>query len=419
MEDRTPSLEARAVLAPQPRASMLQFMSLLPLPAGDLESLVARAVEDNPALDRGVGWACATCGRFCRAARCESCSRTSHRIDLAATEDWRDSLRNQSRLEVPRDLLPVLDAVIDSLDDRGLLTELPPGVAADHSHVAAVLTTIRSVGPPGVGASSAVECVRLQAEALVSDGRADPILMEMVDGWLPATAERHWAEIATGLGVTQQRVRDAATTLTTLTRPYVSLAQAEGRSGPADVEFSLLDGRRLVASVVDAVGLGLRVADDFGDLDGEARAWLAPHRVAAERLVAAVNARARMLALTADVLAVRQRSFLVDARDHQPVLRAEVARHLGVHASTVGRAVADKVARCPDGRVIPMTSLFGAAPSTLDRVAAAISASPSATDGELAAALSHLGTPIARRTVAKYRALLRAVHPNQRSPQPR
>ena len=159
--------------------------------------------------------------------------------------------------------------------------------------------------------------------------------------------------------------------------------------------------------MVDADELGIRVADDFGHLDGDARAWLAPHREAAARLVAAVDARSRMLTLVAQVLAVRQRTWLLEGRDHRSLRRAEVASELGVHPSTVGRAVSAKVARCPDGRVLSLERCFGSGPSTLERVASAIAAAPTATDAAVAAELGRLGTPLARRTVAKYRALLR------------
>ncbi len=402
MDDRTPSLQARALLAPVQRAAMLQFMSLLPLAAADVEAVVARAVEENPVLDRGTGWTCGTCGRFCRTPRCQACSVSSRPADLTATVDWREELRRQARLEVSADLFGLLDRVVGSLDERGFLPEQPDSGPA----AVAVLSAIREVGPPGIAASSPTDCVRLQVDDLVARGLAGPLVSTIVADWLPCVADGRLVDIATALAVTEDEVRAAVEVLTSSTRPFVSLASAAPRAGPVDVDFSIRDSE-LVATVVDADGLGLRVADDFGQLDGDARAWLAPHREAAARLVAAVDARARMLTLVAQVLAVRQGAWLIEGRHHRSLRRAEVASELGVHPSTVGRAVSAKVARCPDGRVVPLERCFGSAPSTLERVADVITEAPTATDAVVAAELSRLGTPLARRTVAKYRALLR------------
>jgi RNA polymerase sigma-54 factor len=134
---------------------------------------------------------------------------------------------------------------------------------------------------------------------------------------------------------------------------------------------------------------------------------VAPHREAAQRLIAAVAARGHMLKRVADELAIRQRDFIVDGtHGHAPLRRTEVAAALGVHPSTVGRVVTGKVARCPDGRQVPLTGFFGSTTSTRVLVARALEKYPGANDREVAELLTGAGDPIARRTVAKYRALV-------------
>jgi RNA polymerase sigma-54 factor len=268
-----------------------------------------------------------------------------------------------------------------------------------------VIIALRSVGPPGIAATSALDCVRLQVEVLIAEGLATELLRSIVDDWLPQVADQRWNEIAEALETSEAEVRQAVEILTRETRPFVSLDGGADRAGMVDVEF-VLDGADLRAMVQNADGLGLRVADDFGELDREARAWLAPHRAAASQLVAAVNARARVLTQVADILATRQHTYLILGDNHQPLRRADVAVEIGVHPSTVGRAVAGKTARCPDGRLLPLAALFGAGSATLERVAAVIADVPNATDSALADELTRRGWPIARRTVAKYRALL-------------
>jgi RNA polymerase sigma-54 factor len=67
--------------------------------------------------------------------------------------------------------------------------------------------------------------------------------------------------------------------------------------------------------------------------------------------------------------------------------------------------VCGKVARCPDGRMVPLADFFGSGRSSGQRVMAALAAHPGAVDREIAELLSRTGDSIARRTVAKYREL--------------
>ena len=164
-------------------------------------------------------------------------------------------------------------------------------------------------------------------------------------------------------------------------RPFVLLPEVGPRAGPVDVVLSRLAGPAgaslpgpgLEVHVPDAATLGLSLDRGLAGLGPDARAWLAPHHTAAVHLLAAVDARAWMLTRVAEVLVRRQGAFVADGpAAHRPLRRAEVAHELGVHPSTVGRAVAGKVARCPDGRVVPLEEFFGATTSTRERVREAL-----------------------------------------------
>lgn len=408
MHDMVPALHPLPQLVPTQRVAMLRFMALLPVSSGDLETLVEKAVDENPVLERLPGRLCGTCGGFTRASRCDVCATAPRTIDVAAVVDWREDLRRQARLELPRGLLGLLDRLIASLDDRGLLRDRVEAPAADLEAVVAVL---RAVGPPGIATGSATEAVRLQVASLAAAGDAPAALPAIVEGWLPHVAERRFAEIAAGLGLDEPQVAAAVAYLVGHTRPFVSLTDVTPRTGTVDVVFSLADdggGSRLAVHVPHAEALGLRVTDDFGDLGATADAWLAPHRRAAAQLLAAVDARAEMLRHVASLLAEWQASYILHGpAAHRPVRRTDVAEQLSVHPSTVGRAVSGKTARCPDGRVVRLGDFFGAGPSTRARVASVIRDCPDATDATVAAELAHRGTPVARRTVSKYRSLLR------------
>ncbi len=102
-----------------------------------------------------------------------------------------------------------------------------------------------------------------------------------------------------------------------------------------------------------------------------------------------------------------QRDFILEGDRHlQPMTRAKLAERLGVHESTISRAVANKGVALPDGRIIPLARFFDRSLSVRDRMKEIVkSEKKPLTDDQIAAALRRQGVKIARRTVAKYRTI--------------
>lgn len=405
MERSGPTLGVVPRLEARPGLRVLSYLALLPAGAVEFDETVDRAVAENPLLERLSWHSCPTCGLATVADRCSACGTAHWDTEPAAAVDWRADLLRDAAAELPAALHPVLELVVAALDDHGLMP-VAPGSTTGADAVALVVAGLRRSGPPGIAASSRIDCVRVQAAALVDDGEVPPLVRELAEHWLAEVAEERFAEIAAATGTTEAAVQESAELLRARTRPYVALATGAPRSAPTDVVFTQPEiDSPLIAHVAD--GVGLVVASDLLVTTPEARAWTAPHRDAAQRLVAAVAARGHMLQLVADDLAVRQRGFILDGPvGHAHLRRQEVAATLGVHPSTIGRVVSGKVARCPDGRQVPLTDFFGGTTSLRVRIADAMETFPDATDRELAESLTRDGKPVARRTVAKYRALL-------------
>lgn len=404
MERLAPSLGLTPRLATRPGLRFLSYLALLPASAVELDAAAERALAENPLLERLPWHRCSACGLATTGDRCPACLTARWPTEPEAEEDWREELLREAALELAQALHPALAAVVTALDEHGLMS-VPPDV--DAAELAEVVATLRLVGPPGIAAISPLECVRVQARRLVAAGAAPPLLSEVAEEWLAEVADERFADIAAATGAAESDVLATVRLLREGTRPFVLLPGGAARSEPTDVVYTVPGpGAAPVAHVAasNAVGLG-RVQDALPD-SADARAWAAPYRDAADRLLAAIDARSRMLQRVADELAQRQWAFIVKGPGaHTPLRRNEVATALAVHPSTVGRAVADKVARCPDGRVLPLSDFFGTALSIRQRVTAALTSHPGAADREIAELLSCAGSPIARRTVAKYRAL--------------
>jgi RNA polymerase sigma-54 factor len=106
-----------------------------------------------------------------------------------------------------------------------------------------------------------------------------------------------------------------------------------------------------------------------------------------------------------EVVVARQEAFLRHGVRHlAPLTRAEIAAELGLHESTVSRAINEKTALLPNSTLLPMSEFFVAARGVQDvlRELIANEAKP-LSDDELARLLTEEGFPVARRTVAKYR----------------
>jgi len=111
-----------------------------------------------------------------------------------------------------------------------------------------------------------------------------------------------------------------------------------------------------------------------------------------------------------------QRGFLERGVSHlKPLTRAELAQSLGLHESTISRAMAQKYAQTPQGEIVPLADFFDASLPAKSLIKGLISQEEKPlSDGQIAKELAKRGLPLARRTVAKYREALGVLPANLR-----
>lgn len=86
--------------------------------------------------------------------------------------------------------------------------------------------------------------------------------------------------------------------------------------------------------------------------------------------------------------------------------RASLAEELGVHESTISRAVTNKTVQIPNGHLISLDRFFDRSLNVRTALRAIVSGEQKPlSDTQLAASLREQGFDVARRTVAKYRAM--------------
>jgi RNA polymerase sigma-54 factor len=155
----------------------------------------------------------------------------------------------------------------------------------------------------------------------------------------------------------------------------------------------------------------------FADCAESERERWAPALDRAALIAKCVQQRNQTMRRLMEIVSTEQRSFILGGDgDLKPLTRAQIARALGVHESTISRAVAGTSAALPDGRIVPLAKFFDRSLSVRDRVRCLVEAETRPmTDDEIALALAREGVHVARRTVAKYRNMLGILPANVRA----
>ena len=448
------------VLTPQLR----QALHLLQLSATELEAELAAALQSNPLLDwaedapepaapgdrgeggEGAGEALVDGPADTAEADWDRFSDgwSAHPGDgdgddpaerIAEVETLHDHLRWQLQLShlSPRDLRIGL-ALVDAIDDDGYLRETPATIAAvlhpdtvvGEAEVHAVLRQVQQFDPAGVGARDLGECLVLQLRALPADTPARELAMRVAGNGIERLQKAGIEGLAAELGVEAAAMESAVALLRGLDpRPG-------GQIGPVPMEAYVVPdcvvwrerGTWRVALYRGRLPQ-LSIHRGYEGMIGAASpadaTYLRGRLQEARWLLKNLQARGETLLRVVGCL-VRQQAGFLEFGDEalRPLTLREVAAELGVHESTVSRAVGRKYVRTPRG-TLPLRAFFasgidtgagGEASSTaiqsmIRRMVEAENPRKPLSDARLAEALKAAGIPVARRTVAKYREALR------------
>jgi RNA polymerase sigma-54 factor len=353
---------------------------------------------------------------------------------VAEPETLHDHLRWQLQLShlSPRDLRIGL-ALVDAIDDDGYLREatdaiaaaLRPDIVADADEVQAVLRQVQRLDPPGVGARDLGECLALQLQALPDGTPGRELALRVADGRIERLQKAGIPGLAAELGVAAEAMEVAVALLRGLDpRPG-------GQVGAIPVEAYVIPDcvvwreRGVWRVALDRGHLPrLSIHRGYEGMIGAASPadanYLRGRLQEARWLLKNLQARGETLLRVVGCL-VRQQSGFLEFGDQalRPLTLREVASELGVHESTVSRAVGRKFVRTPRG-TLPLRAFFasgidtgagGEASSTaiqsmIRRLVEAEDPRRPLSDARLADALKAAGVPVARRTVAKYREAL-------------
>ena len=413
-------------LALTPR--MRQSLSLLQMPAFELDQFIEQQAVENPVIDLD--------GLMTDDLDWESelgyapLDDESDKFATAATpETLQDSLLFQvGALDLEAPVRKVVEFLIGSLDDRGFLPEdmVPEAIADTTLRIVfgRALAVLKSLEPAGIGAHNLKECLKLQ---LARTKSAPEVCYRIVDESLEQVAAGSIRIIATAYGIS---VSEAARCCSIISE--LSPIPARGTNTSSDAGYVKPEA---VIRATEAGGISvervtrwtdkIRIAEEYtGQLDGydrAAREYIATNIQAAEQLLADIQQREGTVMAVIRAVMRRQSEALFDGRAALvPMTMEEVAEELSVNVSTVSRAVQDKWILAPYG-MMPLRMFFTKASFVQDgrgeghalssdavkaRLAELVSAEDTAhplSDQAMCDTLVAEGIDISRRTVAKYR----------------
>jgi RNA polymerase sigma-54 factor len=389
--------------------ALVQFAQTLALPSDALEELVEREVAINPALE----WR-----SFADDPRAGAPCADDFADTLAHEPSDAELLVAGARLLLAAADHELAEAVAGSLTSRGFLPgpveELAAELGETPPRVARVVDALREAGPPGTAACGLRECLLAQLDDLGAQDAGHALARAVVDDHLAALAAGRLGAIAVALHVSMRDVAAARDLIRTRLRPCAVMERPSGRrprvsAPPPEIAFRPSARGGHDVEVLEASRFALRVSPLYSEAafsggPREAAALSADLR-RAYAFLGRLDERWRTLRALGESLALHQDAFLRHGPAQlRPLTRAQIARELGVHESTVSRSVTGKHAALPGGGVAPLSAFFGTSRDARDALRDVVACEPRPLpDAALADAMRRRGFPVARRTVAKYR----------------
>jgi RNA polymerase sigma-54 factor len=361
-----------------------------------------------------------------RTQAADDSEKPSFELFLSAPVTLSEHLRQQLALVVlDEEVRAAADAIIGNLDETGYLSvpleEIAQSEGFSEKALNEALAAVQRLDPAGVGARSLQECLLLQLE---SRGARGGVAWQIVENHLKLVESRSTKELMRLLGRPQEHIEIALEVIRHLDpKPGLKYSGPGARQVEPDV-FITKNGDEYVIQIADEDLPPLRINGSYRRLldpgqgaDKETKNYVKERYQSALQLIRNIEQRRQTILRVCESIVRRQREFLENGIDAlRPMMIKEVAEEIGVHPSTVSRAVANKFAHTPQG-VFELRFFFSEAvqgPSggsipllTLKRMVKKMIEEEDKrkplTDDQIAAALQKQGIQVTRRTVAKYR----------------
>lgn len=446
-------------LRPSTTAHLATTMKLLYLSIDELQQQVESELASNPALELKEERRCPTCHRVLPdRGSCPICSlpqnaasdepvvfvspREEFYTDRDSSSEYGNEDRDYSPLQddlptfvlkqIAMELAPedrkLAAYLLAHLNEDGLLTIEPVEVAYYYhvplSRVENVRKLIQHAEPVGVCSISPQESLIVQLETLAEVKTVPELAWKVINEGMNLMIHRQYVELAKLLNVSQLQIQQAVKFISENLNPYPARSHWGDERQPTsadvqvyhrpDILINFLNddpNNPLVVEIIMPFSGTLHVNPLFRNAIQQAsseqkEAWKSDLE-RASLFVKCLQQRNNTMQRLMFRLVTLQKDYILKGEKYlQPVTRVQISKELDVHESTISRAVSNKTVQLPNRRIIPMSSFFDRSLNvrTLLRDIISEEGKP-LSDSDLVEILSKRGFDVARRTVAKYRAM--------------
>ena len=356
----------------------------------------------------------------------EEDERRQHFYDSLTTEtSLQQHLMQQAELaDCPPPVLEALRYLVGSLDDRGYLTSSLADLALLSNlpleTVQAASKLLKTFDPPGIGAENLGDCLQIQ---LNHQGRGKSVAARIVRDHFDLLVRRRIPDLSRKMGLSPEIIQEAVEIIGTLDpAPGRRFADDSNRVVVADVAVEKDNGEWVVILNQDYIPR-LRLSNTYkeliakGTLTKTERDYLREKLRSGKFIINAIEQRQRTIErITREIIKHQSEFFEEGVSKLKPLTMTQIADIIGVHETTVSRALANKYIKTPHG-VFEMKFFFTSGYQSQDGAAVANTSvkemiadiiagedpGQPRSDQEIVGLLQEKGLKIARRTVAKYR----------------
>ncbi len=347
---------------------------------------------------------------------------------LTAEKSLEDDLLEQLRTsDIPDDVKELGEVLIGNIDEMGYLrVDIEEMLSADLSgritrdKLDDALATIQAFEPAGIGARDLRECLLLQLERAGRDGS---LAHKIVDKYLQEVSRNHIPQVAKALGVSTVTIYDAWKEVQQLQpRPGSAVSGGSAQYVLPEVTVTKEGDDYVVTSnreYMPKISITERylMLLDKPETPTEIKNYIREKINNGKLLIKSLSQRQSTVQRIAEVIVERQQDFFDLGEDQlKPMTMSEVADVIGVHETTVSRAIANKFVQTPRG-LLPLKHFFaggfkaedGAMKSSrsvkhmIQQMVGEENPKKPLSDQAIVKLLTEEGLKVARRTVAKYR----------------
>ena len=415
---------------------MMQMLKVLNLPYAELLENIKREAEENPLIDVEKHDSLLDYLRYSSKSPYRDAFDKNSEAPKKDLEQYFSKYKNMdeyllfqlSAENISQKQEEIAKSLIASINDNGFIVDyqktkdlIKSDLGAKEEEIDAVLELIHTLEPEGIGARDLKECLAIQVRAYnFEDEQLEKAIISVIRDHLEDLAAKRFDAVAKKLGLPASGIEHIAAFIKNNLNPYPGSVFA-GSSAPAIPSFSVKlekgipKTENLEKSMGPCISINqkyLKMLDD-PKTDSKTVAFLKEKLQKVRELLENLDKRGNTMDKVMEMIVQRQISYLFGKeKAPSPLSQKEIASALGLHPSTISRAVAEKFVETPKG-VLKLKSLFpkevspAFSPEKVKEIMSQLIRNEEKeyplTDLQIKNALMGHGIGIERRTVADYR----------------